>query len=373
MIKIVADENIPFLRGVFENLADISFLPAGSITNKEIKNADCLIIRTRTKCDRELLEGTRVKFIATTTIGYEHIDTEYCRDNGIKWTNAPGCNANSVNQYVAAALSLYSKEKEYHLRGKKIGIIGVGRVGKLVMETSRQLGMIPLANDPPRERTEGKGFFVNLDLLLSESDIISLHVPLTMKGAYKTYHLADEEFFSKARHSALFINTARGPVMDTGAIAGAIDKGIIKDAIIDVWENEPLLPGSLLKKTFIGTPHIAGYSVDGKARGTAMAVRSVGRFFGLGLEKWHPSALPGKKEKTILLEKEGYTDELIRNAILSTYKIEEDSNRLKRSPGEFEQQRNNYPVRREFGYYQIKTEHPDHQLKKRLSALGFRI
>ncbi len=373
MIKIVADENIPFLRGVFEDLADISFLPAGSIINKEIKNADCLIIRTRTKCNRELLEGTRVKFIATTTIGYEHVDTEYCRENGIQWTNAPGCNANSVNQYVAAALSLYSKEKEYHLRGKKIGIIGVGHVGKLVVETSRQLGMVPLLNDPPRERAEGKGAFIDLDLLLSESDIITLHVPLTMKGEDKTFHLADEDFFSKARPSTLFINTARGPVMDTGAITEAIDKGTIEGAMIDVWENEPLLPGSLLKKTFIGTPHIAGYSVDGKARGTALAVRSVGRFFGLGLEKWYPSALPGKKEKKILLEKDGHTDELIRNAILSTYKIEEDSYRLKSSPEEFEQQRNNYPVRREFGYYQIKTEHLDHQLKKRLSALGFRI
>ncbi len=373
MIKIVADENIPFLRGVFEDLADISFLPAGSIINKEIKNADCLIIRTRTKCDRELLEGTRVKFIATTTIGYEHIDTEYCRNNGIQWTNAPGCNANSVNQYVAAALSLYSKKKKYHLRGKKIGIIGVGHVGKLVLETSRQLGMVPLLNDPPRERTEGKGDFIDLDLLLGESDIISLHVPLTMKGEDKTYHFAGEEFLSKAGPSVLFINTARGPVMDTGAIAEAFDRGIIKDAIVDVWENEPFLSLSLLEQTFIGTPHIAGYSFDGKARGTAMAVRSVGRFFGLGLEKWSPSALPGKKEKTISLEKDGYPDDLIRKAILSTYKIEEDSDRLKSSPHEFEQQRNNYPVRREFGYYQIKTEHPDLQLKKRLSALGFRI
>jgi erythronate-4-phosphate dehydrogenase len=374
MLRIIADEKIPFLKGILEPYAKVGYLPARLINNRALARADCLVTRTRTLCNEQLLENTGVSFIATATIGYEHIDTEYCHKKGIKWANAPGCNASSVNQYVAAALAQYSTEKSFSLQEKKIGIIGVGHIGSLVANTAKQMGLVPLLNDPPREETEGKGEFMPLDLVLSKADIISLHVPLNDQGSHRTWHLANQKFFEKLKKPVLLINTSRGPVADTKALTWALKHGMVSDAILDVWENEPLIPSRLLSDVFIGTPHIAGYSIEGKALGTAMAVRAISKHFGLGLDSWYPERLPGPEERVIKLAFERDPENDINEAILRTYPIALDSTKLKRSPTDFEAQRNNYPVRREFGHYQVDPSGSiSQELSMRLRSLGFEI
>lgn len=373
MIRIVVDENIPFIEGILEPYASVEYLSPNEITNKKIREADCLIIRTRTTCNKELLEGTNVRFIASATIGFEHIDTAYCLRKGIRWASAPGCNASAVNQYIAAALASYSIEKNFPLQGKKIGIIGVGKVGTLVAGTAALMGLEPILNDPPRARVEKGLEFSGLDTLLSESDIITLHVPLTSDGPDKTLHMAGRAFFDKLERQVLLINTARGPVANTGALYRAMQSGVVKDVILDVWEGEPFIDRELLQRAFIGTPHIAGYSVEGKAAGTAVAVNEVSRFFGLGLDDWYPANLPCPPGSAITFKDSPNAGEAIKRSILKTYDILADSSRLKGHPEDFEDLRNRYPVRREFTYYTISSAKLESEARIRLKLLGFRL
>ena len=229
-----------------------------------VKDADALIIRTRTRCNRELLEGSKVKFIATATIGFDHIDAEYCREADITWTNAPGCNSASVAQYLQSSLILLQTLKGINLPEVTIGIIGVGNVGSKVAKVAQELGMRVLLNDLPREDKEGKQGFSSLQTLAEECDILTFHVPLYKEGRYKTCHLADDAFFQSLKRKPVIINTSRGEIIETGALLNALDTGLVSDAIIDVWENEPAINLTLLDKVFLGTPHIAGYSADGK-------------------------------------------------------------------------------------------------------------
>ena len=199
MITIVVDDHIPFLKGILEPYAKIIYASGGHIDHKLASQADGLIIRTRTKCDADLLDGTPVKFITTATIGFDHIDMDYCLEKEIEWHHAPGCNASSVGQYMASVLVMLALKHGFILQGKKIGIIGVGHVGSKVGELARTLGMIPLLNDPPRERNENHGSFISLEEIQEMADIITFHVPLTHDGPDKTYHMADESFFEKLR------------------------------------------------------------------------------------------------------------------------------------------------------------------------------
>ena len=224
MIKIIADDKIPYLKGVFEPVAEVKYLKQEDIINENIRDADALIIRTRTRCNAELLDNSMVKFIATTTIGIDHIDTAFCESKGIKWVNAPGCNSSSVQQYLVSALLTIAKLKNFPLDKKTIGIVGVGNVGSKVEKIARLLGMKVLLNDPPRERKEGTKRFVPLDQLVDESDIITFHVPLNKNGIDKTFHLADESFFEKFNNSKILINTSRGEIVDTISVKNAIKK-----------------------------------------------------------------------------------------------------------------------------------------------------
>ncbi|MDX1284375.1 MAG: NAD(P)-dependent oxidoreductase, partial [Draconibacterium sp.] len=181
-MKIIIDDKIPYIKGAFENLAEVVYLPGKETTPEVVKDADAIITRTRTICNQELLEGSKVKFIATATIGFDHIDTDYCKQAGIEWTNAPGCNAESVNQYIASALFSWSMRKRIDLAGLTIGVVGVGNVGSRVAKTCEILGMKVLLNDPPRERAEGPEQFVSLETIQKEADIITLHVPLNLEG-----------------------------------------------------------------------------------------------------------------------------------------------------------------------------------------------
>lgn len=375
-IKIIADDKIPFLQGVLEPFANIEYYPGKEITNYRISDADVLIIRTRTKCNKELLEGTRIKLIATATIGFDHIDTIYCKENEIKWLNAPGCNSGSVMQYITAALIQVAAEEEFNLSEKTIGIIGVGNVGQKVHTVAEVLGMNVLLNDPPRERIEGGNAFCDLERIKNESDIISFHVPLNREGADKTYHLADDDFFNQLIKKPTIINSSRGEVIKTSSLIDAIKSNKINKTVIDVWENEPDINLKLLDLVDIATPHIAGYSIDGKANGTAVCVNAVNKYFNLGLEEnWYPSEIPIPDDGIELCvngnKKE--VQDIISEVVNSTYNMVDDNMKFKESPDTFEKQRGNYPVRREFFNYIINLHNCDNIIPEMLDKMNFKI
>lgn len=375
-IKIIADDKIPFLKGVLEPFASIEYLNYSQITNEKLKDVDALLIRTRTKCNKELLEGTKVKFIATATIGFDHIDTKYCDEKNIKWLNAPGCNSGSVMQYFASAILSLAHKKNISLKDKTLGIIGVGNVGSKVERFAKTIGMKVLLNDPPRERVEGKDKFVSLDELISRSDIITFHVPLNKEGNDKTFHLADKNFFNKFDEQKIIINTSRGEVIDTSALKEAIDEEKISSLVIDVWENEPNIDIDLLSKTDIATPHIAGYSADGKANGTSICVNALNEFFNLGLEKkWYPKEIPAPNNSSLIeIDCSNKSEqEIIFDVINHTYKIYDDDFRLRNSVQSFEKQRANYPIRREFHYYTLKLKNVYTSLQEIFTNLGFNL
>jgi len=373
-MKIVADDKIPFLKGVLDPFADVTYLPGRQITRDILKGADALLVRTRTKCTESLLKGTNVKFIATATIGFDHIDTQFCDKNKIFWTNAPGCNSSSVQQYIAAALLKLTLDHNYTLKGKTIGIIGVGNVGSKVEKVARILGMNVLLNDPPRARREGDLNFVKLDKILHESDIVTLHVPLNIVGDDKTYHLFNENRFMKMKKGVWFFNTSRGEVIDTASFNKVMQSGKLGGAVIDVWENEPDIDIELMAKAFITTPHIAGYSTDGKANGTAMAVNAICKFFNLPLKEWYPEEVPPPINPKLEINGNGKSDEeIIREAVLSTYDIAQDDLKFRSSPADFEKLRGDYPLRREFPSYSINLKEGYDVVQKMLETLGFNI
>ena len=238
-MKIIADNTVPYLKGILEPIADVSYLDSKEFTPTNIKDADALIVRSIDKCTRELLEGSRVRLITTATIGYDHIDIHYCEKTGITWKNAPGCNAASVGQYVLSSLVAVALRKGERLAGKTIGIVGVGHVGSIVEMLCEAMGMRVLRNDPPRAEQEGEDGFVSLDTIAKEADIITLHVPLTKEGRFATRHLADHAFFDRLERKPWFINSCRGAVHDTQALLQAKRTGKVSELIIDCWENEP--------------------------------------------------------------------------------------------------------------------------------------
>ena len=323
-MKVIIDNKIPYINEAIERIADkVVYLPGSGFTKEEVKDADALIVRTRTFCNRVLLEGSRVKFIATATIGYDHIDTEYCREAGITWTNCPGCNAGSVEQYVHAALLLLERKKGLKLENATLGVVGVGHVGSRVVRMAKALGMRVLQNDPPRA-DRGEGGFVDLATISHECDVITFHTPLNREGKFCTFHLADEHFFGELSRAPYIINSSRGEVVDTEALLAALSEGRVRDVVIDTWENEPDINRNLLNRAFLATPHIAGYSADGKANATRMSLEALCRHFGIDAD-------------IQILPQEGPDD----------YDPTRDSEWLKNAPEKFEWFRGNYPVRRE--------------------------
>lgn len=336
-MKVIVDNKIPYIKGNLEKIADeVVYLPGHAFTRDEVKDADALIVRTRTLCNAELLAGSRVRFIATATIGFDHIDTAYCREAGIEWTNCPGCNAGSVEQYVHASLLLLKLHKGLYLEKATLGIVGVGHVGKRVQRMAEALGMRVLLNDPPRE-DNGEAGFVSLQTIAEESDVITFHTPLNREGKYNTFHLADASFFGGLKRIPYIINSSRGEVVDASALLEALETGKVKDAVIDTWEGEPGISLELLQKVFVGTPHIAGYSADGKANATRMSLEALCRFFGKTAE--FSIVAPPLPERIY--------SENPEEAYLQVYNPMEDSVRLKESPEKFEWFRGNYPLRRE--------------------------
>jgi erythronate-4-phosphate dehydrogenase len=373
-MKIVADDKIPFLKGALETLAEVVYIPGKQIERDILMDCDALLIRTRTKCTENLLEGTSVRFIGTATIGFDHIDTHYCSKNKISWTNAPGCNSLSVQQYIAAALLKISAEYHFNLKDKTLGIIGVGNVGSKVEKFARSIGMNVLLNDPPRARQEGKKNFHSLNTVLSESDIVTVHVPLNVVGEDYTYHLFNDDNFKKIKRGAWFFNSSRGEVTDIYAFKKVLYSGRLGGTVIDVWENEPDIDLELMQQAFIATPHIAGYSTDGKANGTAMVVNSLSKYFNLPSENWYPENVPLPAFPYISIDCDGKAEEeIVREAVNHTYNIEEDNLKLRLSPSDFENQRGDYPLRREFTSYRIDLKGGTEKVRQMLETIGFKV
>ena len=326
-------------------------------------------IRTRTKCNAALLSGSRVKIVATATIGFDHLDTEFLDAAGIKWTNAPGCNSSSVAQYITSALLNLAVKYDFSLEGKTLGVIGVGKVGRKVAGVGRALNMKVLMNDPPRSRVEGAEAFTGLDELLEKADIVTCHVPLNKSGEDMTLHLADREFFNKMKPGAFFINSSRGPVCDNNILKEVLREKRIKGAVLDVWEGEPDFDVELHRLLEYGTPHIAGYSYDGKANGTSMSVHAVSRELGIDLMNWQPDDVPLPENTTILLDGSGTIDKILLRAINNSYDISNDDRRLRNSPETFEKQRGDYPLRREFHLFDFAAGESSAEMTSALSAL----
>ena len=373
MLKVVCDDKIPFLKGVLEPYAQVVYLPGQDITADDVNNADALVTRTRTICDKALLEASSVKLIATATIGYDHINTAWCESRGIVWKNAPGCNSSSVQQYIVSALCVLAERFDLRFKDLTLGVVGVGHVGSKVALAARALGMKVLLCDPPRAREEGPEGFVELDEILRSSDIITLHVPLSHEGQDATWHMFDSERLASMRPDQILVNSSRGPVVDNLALKNALKAGRIKAAVLDVWENEPEVDLELLNLLALATPHIAGYSADGKANGTAASVRALADFFGLPLNDWKPSQLPSPRQAPeFTLDAAGKSfQEVLCEAILHSYDIREDDAVLRRNPALFERQRGDYPVRREFQAFTVKLQGGTPEERSALNKLGF--
>ena len=341
-MKFVIDQAIPFIKGVFEPYADTVYKDGMAICRADLLDADALVIRTRTRCNEALLAGTPVKIIATAAIGTDHIDIPYCNENGIYFQNAPGSNSGGVMNYIFSALYGAASRERIPLTGATFGIIGAGHVGTRVESVARTLGFKVLLNDPPREAEEGPNQFVSLDRLLAESDIVSMSMPLNAA----THKMADADFFAKMKFGAVFINTARGEVVDDHALKAAFSK--LGPVIIDTWNNEPDVDVELISKATIATPHIAGYSYQGKQRATAAAVRSVARFFKLEpLYEFFPKTELEELE-AVKLDVAGLTQGEITSVFQYNYPIFTDDFMFRVNPDKFDELRHMYRYRREF-------------------------
>ena len=339
-MKIVADIDVPFLNGVLEPYGEVVYKKGMAITHEDVVDADALILRTRTICNAELLEGSSVKLIATATIGTDHVDFDYCNSRGIEVQNAAGCNAGGVMQYVFSALYGVAARKGIKIDGSTIGIVGVGNVGKKIEKMAEYLGFNVLRYDPPREEAEGPEGFCSLEYLLENSQIVTMHVPLTET----TRNMANEAFFALMQPGSIFINAARGEVVDEEAFMLALPK--FGASVIDTWKNEPNINVDLVDLVDIATPHIAGYSYQGKQMGTAMAVRAVAHHFGIEqLYDFFPADEPD--HEPVLLDLKGKNHGQIAAVFQYNYPIFTDDFRFRMEPDKFEKLRSEYQYRRE--------------------------
>jgi erythronate-4-phosphate dehydrogenase len=377
MLNIIIDENIAFADEAFNHLGNVTLLSGRKITNEILKNADILIVRSVTKVDEPVLRNTSIKFIGTATIGTDHIDLDFLQKNNITFVDAKGCNAYSVAEYVISALLTLSVRYDFQLRDKSIGVIGVGNVGSKVAAFAEALGMNVLLNDPPLQRAGDRRNFTDLDEVLS-ADIITLHTPLNMHGIDKTFHLIDKNVLSRIKDGAILINSSRGAVINNNDLLDIINKKKLK-VVLDVWENEPDIIPELLKQTLVGTPHIAGYSLEGKVNGTQIIYNSLCEF--LGTQKKFSFNLTNPIDhlrKFNVSEKKEFG---LNYLLKSIYDIEADDLRMRRMTKmnhsqiivDFDLQRKQYPQRREFSNYSIHPENLSPDIKNILKALRFNI
>lgn len=379
-MKVIVDENIPFAAEAFGTLGEVRALAGRALTAAAVREAEALIVRSVTRVGPALLDGSQVRFVGTATIGFDHVDVEYLRRRGIGFASAPGSNANSVAEYVVAALLVMAKRRGWQLAGRTLGVVGVGNVGSRVAAKARALGMNVVENDPPLARKSGDPRFRPIEELF-DADTLTLHVPLTREGPDKTHHLVDERFVARMRRRAVLVNTSRGSVAKTSALLGALKTGHLGALVLDVWENEPNISTDLLERVDVGTPHIAGYSFDGKVAGTVMVYEAACRFFGHEACWRADSVMPAPAVPIVQLDAAGRRDEeVVHEAVRAVYDIEADDARLRallklaasERGAEFDRLRKGYPVRREFFNTEIRLLNGSERLVRMLQGIGFR-
>jgi erythronate-4-phosphate dehydrogenase len=379
-MKIVADANIPFVKECFSSIGEVTAVGGREITPSVVADADMLLVRSITPVGVDLLAGGKVRFVATATIGFDHIDIDFLRRNNIGFASAPGSNANSAAEYVIAGLLDIGQRYALDLEGRSIGIIGVGNVGSKVAKKCAALGMAVYLNDPPLKRQTGDAKYLPLARLLN-CDFITFHTPLTFEGPDKTHHLADEKFFKSLKQRCVFVNASRGGVVDSRALKSAIRLGRLRAVVLDVWENEPDIDIELLKLVDIGTPHIAGYSLDGKIAGMIMIYKAACEYFAVepkfDIEEFLPEpAVPELKVNQNITNDQ----DALLGAVQKIYRIDKDDARLRQmseKPAEsrgkhFDSLRKNYPVRREFQNTRVILKDKNSKLAKKLIGIGFK-
>jgi erythronate-4-phosphate dehydrogenase len=380
-LLIVADRNIPHVQEAFRRLGEVVLVETGAMVPRVVHDADALIVRSETPVGAALLEGSKVRFVGTATIGTDHIDTRYLDANGIAFASAPGSNANSVAEYVTAALLALAERRGGGLAGLTLGVVGVGHVGSKVVNAAGALGIHVLLCDPPLGRTTGESRFRPLDDLM-DADIITLHVPLTTEGADPTYHLFDIRRLKRMKEGAVLINTARGAVVDSAALKEVLAAGTLSAAILDVWENEPAIDTGLMRRTLLATPHIAGYSLDGKVNAVRMMCGALYGFAGAdphSVPEFHLH--PPSVDRVTLSAAEQGGESVLRTIVAHSYDILRDDRRLRSVEAVPDAQRGNYfrglrkeyPVRREFPATTVILPPEKHSLAGPLRQLGFRV
>ncbi len=373
---IAVDDAIPFWREAFEQAGSLRPFSARSLTSRMLADTDALVVRSVTKVDADLLEGSRVRFVGTATIGMDHLDLPYLRSRGIRCVSAQGSNADAVAEYVTAALLCLAGRRSWVLRNTSLAVIGAGNIGSRVARRAAALGMEVGLCDPPLREATGNPVYQTLGEVL-EADIISLHVPLTRQARYPTYRMLDGRLIARLGKRQLLINTSRGEVVVEQELKTALKRGRLGGAALDVWTREPAIDLELLETVEIGTPHIAGYSLDGKARATAMILQEFCRFFGI-LHGWDWSGvLPAPVR--VVLEPGVIEQEAIASAVLQAYPIGQDDAALRKLGGlpanqvarDFDRLRDGYSLRREFRDFIVTLPAEDGQLAATLRALGF--
>jgi len=376
-MKIIADANIPFVAECFSSIGEVATLQGRAITASAVCDADILLVRSVTAVNEDLLADSKVKFVGTATIGTDHIDTAFLEKNNIGFASAPGSNANSVAEYIIAALLETGQKYNIKLNKSSIGIIGAGNVGGKVAQKANALGLKTYLNDPPLKRQTGDTKYLPKKKLF-DCDFITLHTPLSFEGIDKTFHLADERFFSCLKKGCIFLNTSRGPVADTQALKNAIKTGRLKAAVLDVWENEPEIDTELLELADIATAHIAGYSLDGKVGGMIMIYNAVCNYFDIKPQYTVQSFLPVPVVGELVVDEGNVSEqELLLDAVRRIYDIKADDRKLReilslqpeKRADFFDKLRRDYLIRREFQNTKIITKNKI--IFDKLTGIGF--
>ncbi len=380
-MKIVVDADIPFVQSVFGDLGEVRTLDVTEISRATVRDADVLIVRSESKVTRDLLEGSGVRFVGTATIGSDHVDLQYLREKSIGFANAPGSNANAVAEFVIAALLLISQRRGFALKGKTLGVVGVGNIGSRVVKMAKAMGMQVLENDPPLARVTRESRFLSLGSLI-EADVVTLHVPLTMDGEDATYHLFDRAPLSNMKPGSILVNTSRGGVVETTALKAALAGGNLAGAVLDVWENEPAIDVELLSITTLGTPHVAGYSLEGKVNATMMIYQAVCRHFGLSPKQDVRAERSRPEHLRIQIPADvADAEDVIRTSVSQCYAIEQDDVRLRAVLSMREEERSEYftrlrfeyPLRREFSNVIVILPYVNEPVGDILKSLGFLV
>jgi erythronate-4-phosphate dehydrogenase len=375
-MKLVIDENIPLAMRFFGEFGDIVELPGRSISADDVADADILIVRSITQVNESLLKNSKVRFVGSCTIGMDHVDTQYLDQRGIKYTNAPGCNANSVVEYLLSCLSILTETHGMDWNKLSVGIVGYGNVGSLLAQRLKKLGMRFCAYDPFLSDPE----LVSFEDVLA-CDVITLHVPLTTDTDYPTYHLFNAEVLARLQAHQVLINASRGAVIDNQALLAALNQENSFTAILDVWENEPVIDLALARKVLIGTPHIAGYSYDGKVAGTEMVYRTLCQHVGFPVRHTSGQFLEEPPLAQMTFTSTADVDWSIHTAIRACFDVRHDHSLLQTSlhlpeaqrAAAFDQFRKTYRCRREFSGIKVKLKQVDSELHTKFKALGFKI